>query len=505
MEPIRRRRSTGPRASARQPEYHSLRHPFAPQPVFSDDRVAALHEAALGVLETHGIKVLLPEAVAVFRAAGAWVEGDMVRIGREIVTAALATAPRSIACRAGARARDLVLEPGALTFVPGCGAPNVTDARRGRRPGTQADYEELLKLVQGFEALQILGPFVESQDIPPALRHLKVTEAQLTLSDKFPFVFARGTRQLEDALTMIALARGLDEDAVRARVHCYTVINSNSPRQLDIPMSQGILDFARAGQVSVITPFCLMGAMAPITVAGALVLQHAEALAGITLAQLARAGAPVLYGSFSSNVDMKSGAPAFGTPAHIQATLGAGQLARHVGLPWRSGAGSAGNAPDAQGAQENAMGLWASLMAGSTMVVHAAGWMEGGLTFGYEKLIVDMEAVQTLAELCSPPAGDEAALALDAIAEVPPGGHFFATQHTMARYETAFYEPLVTDLRNHGQWTEAGAPLTPERALSVWEARLAAYTPPPACEGVAETLAPFLERRTTEGGAVPIS
>lgn len=172
------------------------------------------------------------------------------------------------------------------------------------------------------------------------------------------------------------MARGLSEDDFRDRVHCYTVINTNSPRQLDIPMAQGIIDFARAGQVSIITPFCLAGAMAPITVAGALTLQHAEALAGITLAQLSRRGAPVVYGSFSSNVDMKSGAPAFGTPEHVKATLGAGQLARHLGLPWRSGGGTAANVSDAQAAHESQFALWGSVLSGATVCIHAAGWLE---------------------------------------------------------------------------------------------------------------------------------
>ena len=500
--PYRRRRHSGPRATVRQPDYRQLRHPFLPQPVFTEDRIAAMHEAALGVLEDHGIKVLLPEAVALFAQASARIDGDQVRLGRDIVSEALARAPRSFALHAGDRARDLTIEPGTLTFLAGSGAPNCSDALRGRRPGTQADFEEQLKLVQGFDAIHYTGPTVESQDIDPSLRHLAVTRAQLTLTDKVPFVYARGTAQAEDAFAMIATARGLGD--LRGGAHCYTVINSNSPRQLDGPMSQGLIDFARWRQPTVITPFCLMGAMAPVTVAGALVLQHAEALAGLTLAQLAGPGAPVLYGSFASNVDMKSGAPAFGTPAHLQATLGAGQLARHIGLPWRSGAGSAGNAPDSQSAQEAVMGLWGSMLAQSTMIVHSAGWLEGGLTFGYEKLIIDMEAVQTLAELCTQPAADDAALGLDAIAEVPPGGHFFAAAHTMARYETAFYEPLVADLRNHGQWTEAGAPLTQERALAVWQQRLAAYRVPDACAGVDEALAPFIERRTREGGAPPV-
>ena len=500
--PQRRRRHDGPRPTARHPDYRQLRHPFAPQPVFSDDRVAAMHEAALAVLENHGIKVLLPEAVALYARAGARVDGDMVRLGRDIVADALALAPGSIRLHAANPARTLTLEPGALTFMAGGGAPNCTDLRRGRRPGTQADYEEQLKLVQGFDAIHYTGPTVESQDIDPALRHLAVTRAQLTLTDKVPFVYARGTAQAEDAFAMIAQARGLTDLTGDAR--CYTVINSNSPRQLDVPMSQGLIDFARWGQPSIVTPFCLMGAMAPITVAGALVLQHAEALAGITLAQLARAGAPVLYGSFASNVDMKSGAPAFGTPAHLQATLGAGQLARHIGLPWRSGAGSAGNSADAQAAQEAVMGLWGSMLAQSTMIVHSAGWLEGGLTFGYEKFIIDMEAVQTLAELCTRPPQRDADFALDAIAEVPPGGHFFAAAHTMARYDSAFYEPLVADLRNHGQWMDGGAPLTQDRALAVWQQRLADYRIPDACAGIDAVLAPFIERRTREGGAPPL-
>ena len=180
-----------------------------------------------------------------------------------------------------------------------------------------------------------------------------------------PFLYARGSAQVADGFEMIRLARGLSEAEFCTGVHCYTVINTNSPRQLDIPMAQGIIDFARGGQVSIITPFCLAGAMAPITVAGALTLQHAEALAGIALAQLTRPGAPVIYGSFSSNVDMKSGAPAFGTPEHVKATLGAGQLARHIGLPWRAGGGSAANTADAQAANETQFGLWGAVLAGA--------------------------------------------------------------------------------------------------------------------------------------------
>ncbi|KAB2950725.1 MAG: trimethylamine methyltransferase family protein [Rhizobiaceae bacterium] len=502
----RRRNRTG-EEGARRPDYRRLKNPFLPQPVFSDDRVAAIHDTALRVLEELGMKVLLPEARALYRAAGALVDEatQMVRIGRDIVAAALAVAPRSFLARAGDPARDIAFELGTLAFLPGAGAPNCTDLERGRRPGTLADFVELLKLTQGFDVLHALGPCVEPQDVDNRFRHYAMMHAQLTLSDKLPFIYARGTPQTEDSFEMIRLARGLDRDAFEAEVRCYTVINTNSPRQLDIPMAQGIIDFARARQVSVITPFCLAGAMAPVTVAGALTLQHAEAMAGITLAQIARPGAPVVYGSFSSNVDMKSGAPAFGTPEHVKATLGAGQLARHLGLPWRSGGGSAANVADAQAAHETQFALWGSTLAGATICIHSAGWIEGGLGFSYEKMITDAEALQTIAELCLSTPDDDDAIGFDAIAEVQPGGHFFAAAHTMSRYRTAFYEPLAADWSNFGGWTRAGAKTASERATTIWRERIASFTPPMAAAAAAPALDAFVAKRSEAGGAMPVS
>ncbi|TIW33355.1 MAG: trimethylamine methyltransferase [Mesorhizobium sp.] len=488
--------------SSRRPNYRSLKNPFLPQPIFSEDQVAAIHDTALRVLEELGIKVLLPEARHVLAGAGALVDEDsqMVRIGRDMVEAALASAPRSIRAHGGARDRDLMLELGSMTFLAGAGAPNVTDLERGRRPGTLAAYEELTKLIQHFDVLHMLCPSIESQDVDNRFRHYAVNRAQLTLSDKFPFVFARGTPQVDDSFEMVRLARGLSEDEFRAGAHCYTVINTNSPRQLDIPMAQGIIDFARAGQVSIITPFCLAGAMAPITVAGALTLQHAEALAGLTLAQIVRPGAPVVYGSFSSNVDMKSGAPAFGTPEHVKATLGA-----FTGLPWRSGGGSAANISDAQAAHETQFALWGSVLAGATVCIHAAGWLEGGLSVSYEKLITDIEALQTVAELCARTPGDEDSIGFEAIAEVQPGGHFFSAGHTMARYRTAFYEPLVADWSNFGNWTQAGSKSATERATGIWKRLLADFQPPASAAATASVLDEFIARRTEEGGAAPVS
>ena len=276
----RRHRSGEPQSkSVRKPDYRNLRNSFSPQGVFSDDEVEAIHETALRVLEELGIKVLLPKARTIYERAGAIVDHStqMVRIGREIVEAALASCPRTIRARAGSATRDLTFELGNVAFLAGSGAPNVTDLDRGRRAGSLADFAALTKLVQSFDVLHLQGPYVEAQDIDVKYRHYAVTRTQLTLSDKMPFVYARGTPQTDDAFEMLRLARGIADDTFLANPFCYTVINTNSPRQLDIPMAQGIIDFARAGQISVITPFCLAGAMAPITVAGALTLQQAEA------------------------------------------------------------------------------------------------------------------------------------------------------------------------------------------------------------------------------------
>lgn len=495
------------RLAGRTVDYRTLTNPFAPAAAFSEDRINAIHDTALRVLEELGIRVLLPEARALFRQAGALVdeESQMVRIGRDLVAATLATAPRSILMRGGGPGRDVLLEPGRLTFQPGAGAPHATDLERGRRPGTLRDLRELVQLTQAFDALHMLPTMVEPQDVPAHLRHYALTEAKLTLSDKVPAIYARGTPQVQDGFRMVQIARGLSDEEFHAAPWCFTVINTNSPRQIDIPMGQGLIDFARAGQMSIVTPFTLMGAMAPISVAGAITLSHAEALAAIALGQLARPGAPMLYGTFTSNVHMKSGAPALGTPEQFKATLAAGQLARLIGLPWRCATGAAGAAVDVQAAHETQFALWACVMAGATTVIHAAGWVEGGLSVSYEKFITDMEAVQMVAELCHPtPAGPDD-IGFDTIAEVAPGGHFFAATQTMERYQTAFYEPLVADWSNFGTWTERGARDANARATGIWKSIVAADWRAPLDPGRLEALNDFIARRTAAGGAPPES
>ena len=502
----RRRGGGGDAPSPRKTNYRQLRNPFPVMSVFSDDEASAMHETALEILEELGMRVLLPEARGIFRSAGARVEDDMVFIGREIVAAALETAPRSIRCKAGAETRDITLELGALAFQPGAGAPHATDLRRGRRPGSASDFRDYTRIAHHYDVFQMMSPSVEPQDVPIHLRHYFTTRTQMELTDKFPFLFARGTPQTRDNFEMLKIARGLSDDAFEAEAHAYTVINTNSPRTLDIPMAQGLIDFARHGQLSIVTPFTLMGAMAPITVAGAITLSHAECLASIALTQLARPGAPVCYGTFTSNVDMKSGAPAFGTPSHFQASLAAGQMARMLGLPWRSAAGSASNLNDVQAANENQLGLWGCLLSGATVVIHSAGWLEGGLSVSYEKIITDVEVLNMVAELCAGNrAGTDEIGFANALAHVAPSGHFFAAPQTMERYTTEFYEPIVHDYANFGTWTERGAKDASARATEVWERILAPDPMPMTPPDRLEALRTFIDKRSAEGGAPPES
>jgi trimethylamine---corrinoid protein Co-methyltransferase len=494
-------------APSRASAYRRLVNPFEPLRIFSDDQVEAMHQTALRILEELGMRVLLPEARRILAAAGAAVdeESRMVRFDRALVEEMLAKAPAEIELIARAPERSVVIGGRRLAVIPVGGPPHVTDTDRGKRPGTLADYVEFTKLAQSYDVIHLLGASVEPQEIPIQFRHLDVTLTQLTLGDKVPWVYARGQGQVRDCFEMIAMAHGITAEEFVGRVHSYTVINTNSPLQLDIPMSQGILDFAAAGQLLVITPFTLAGAMAPVTIPGALTQAHAEALAGITLAQIVRPGAPVVYGSFTSNVDMRSGAPAFGTPEYVKASFGAGQLARRLGIPWRCSNANASNIADAQAAYESQMSLWGALMGGCNFLIHGAGWLEGGLTASLEKFILDIETLQMFAELFQPVAFSEDEMAFEDIREVGPGGHFFAAPHTMSRYQSAFYAPLVSDWRNFGQWSEDGSRTATERANTIWKKTLADFTPPPLDPGRAEALAEFAARRRAEGGAAPVS
>ena len=487
--------------------YRHLRNPFEPLRVFSDDQVAAMHEAALVMLETQGMKVLSADARVIYRGAGADVDEatQLVRIGRDLVGTSLASAPHEITLHSIDPERHVPLSNRHVAFAPTSGPPNIMSTAGGRRAGTLEDFRNLMKLCQSFEVIHILGGATEPQDVPVQFRHLEVTRSQLMLTDKIPFIFSRGHRQVADNFELIRLAHGISAEEFRSRPCTYTIINTNSPLQLDIPMADGIIDFAKSGQVLMITPFTLAGAMAPVTIAGALTLAHAEALAGLTLAQIVRPGTPVVYGSFTSNVDMKSGSPAFGTPEYVKAAFGAGQMARFLGLPWRSSNATASNIPDAQAAYESQMSLWGALLGGCNFVLHGAGWLESGLTTSYEKFILDIEMLQMFAEMFQPVGADATDIALEAVAEVGPGGHFFGCAHTMERYRSAFYAPLVSDWRNYGSWHEDGAKTATQRASEIWQSTLDRYVAPARDPAIVEALDAYVARRSSEGGAPPVS
>jgi trimethylamine---corrinoid protein Co-methyltransferase len=509
--PLRRGRgaASGESAIGRAPRvaYRRLSNPFEPVRLLSDDHVEAIHHAALELLEETGIRVIHPEARAIFADAGAAVDVDsmVVRIDADQVRHALSLAPREFELLAGSPERAVRIGGRNVAFSTVGGPPNVFDIDTGRRPGTLGDYQDFMRLAQSFDVIHLLNQCVEPLDVPLSERHLEVTHAQLVLSDKASFVYSRGRAQVADCFAMFRIARGLSEEAFTRTACCYTVINTNSPMQLDIPMALGIIDFARAGQLCIVTPFTLAGAMAPITILGALVQQHAEALAGITLAQMVRPGAPVAYGGFTSNVDMRSGAPAFGTPEFVKAAFASGQLARLIGLPWRSSNVNASNVPDAQGAYESQMSLWGALMGGCNILLHGAGWLEGGLSASKEKFIIDVEMLQMFAELFQPLEFSADELGLDAIREVGPGGHFFAATHTMTRYRSAFYQPLLSDWSNFGQWSDKGGKDATRRAHEIAERTLSEFEPPALDLGVREELDAFKARRIYEGGALPES
>jgi len=281
----------------------------------------------------------------------------------------------------------------------------------------------------------------------------------------------------------------------------FTNINSSSPLKHDWPMLDGAMRLARRNQLVIVTPFTLSGAMAPVTLAGAIAQQTAECLAAVVLLQLVRPGAPVAYGSFTSNVDMKSGAPAFGTPEYVRATQMSGQMARFYRLPWRASNANATNCLDAQATWESASSLWACSTANANIIYHAAGWMEGGLCASFEKFIIDCELLQQYAYYHQPIGITEADLAVDAIRSVGPTGHFLGADHTQERYKTAFYSPFLSDWSNFESWEQAGAIQTPERANRLFKDVLAQYSEPPMDPAAREELVAFVDRRKKEGGA----
>ncbi|HEY9537971.1 MAG TPA: trimethylamine methyltransferase family protein, partial [Kiloniellaceae bacterium] len=389
-----------------------------------------------------------------------------------------------------------------IAFGSVASAPNASDLDGGRRPGNQRDYQNFLRLSQAFNVVHFLAGYpVEPTDLHPATRHLDCLRDCLTLTDKVFHAYSLGRTRILDALELVRLGHGLTAAELVEKPRLFTIVNTSSPLRLDGPMIEGIIEMARHNQAVAITPFTLSGAMSPATLAGALAQQHAEAMAGLALTQLVNPGAPAIYGGFTSNVDMKSGAPAFGTPEYTRAAIAGGQLARHLNVPYRSSNANAANCVDVQAAYESQMSLWGAVMGQSNFIMHGAGWLEGGLCASFEKFVLDVEMLQMMSEVLTPLEVSEESIGLDAIREVGPGGHFFGAAHTLARYETAFYSPLLSDWRNFETWQEAGSETATQRANRFYKAVLADFTPPPLDPAIREAVDDFVARRTAEGGA----
>ena len=492
-------RTTG---SLSQRRFGQTPNTYAPIRVISDDQVATIHAAALRVLSDIGMRILHPPARDLYRIAGAEVRGDMVRLDPALVMDRLGTVPATFTLHARNPLKSLKVGAEYCVYGAVGGPAYVMDNDRGRRDGTFAEMQDYMRLIQALNVLHQEGggPF-EPLDLPANTRHLDIYHAQIRLLDKSWQTQTLGHARTMDGIEMAAIMLGTTPDGLKTRPTLLGIINTNSPLQLDVPMAEGLIALASHGQVLAITPFTLAGAMAPVTIAGALVQQHAEAMAGIVLTQIVRPGVPVMYGGFTSNVDMRSGAPAFGTPEYTKAAQATGQLARHIGVPFRSSNVTAANDVDAQAAYESQMAIWGAMLGGAHLLNHAAGWMHGGLTASFEKLILDAEMLQMMDAWLEPLAITDASLALDAIAEVGPGGHFFGAAHTMDRYESAFYTPLLTNWDNHPQWLERGSVDTRTRANQIWKQLLAAHQDPPLDPAIDEALTAYVTKRKAAGGA----
>jgi trimethylamine--corrinoid protein Co-methyltransferase len=479
------------------------RLPFAPVAAVSADELEAIHQASLQILEEIGMDVLHAEAKAVLKRAGADVDpnSDRVRFDRGLIASKIGLAPTEFTLHARNPARNLQIGGNNVAFCSVASAPNSADRAGGRRPGNRVDYQNFLRLGQSLDAVHAWGGYpVEPADIHASIRHLDAIYDLFTLSDKPIHAYSLGAGRNADALEMTRIAMGLTDEQLNTQPSVFTIINSSSPLRLDEPMCEGILRMSERGQVVVLTPFTLAGAMAAVTIAGAVAQQNAEALVGMVIAQSHAPGSPFVYGGFTSNVDMKSGAPAFGTPEYMKSALLGGQLARRYGLPYRSSNTNAANTVDAQAAYESVFSLWGAIMGGCNLLMHGAGWMEGGLHASFEKMVLDADLLDMVAEFLRPVKVNDDELALEAIREVGPRGHFFGCAHTQARYRNAFFSPMISDWRNYESWREAGSPTAYDTAERLYRERLDNFVPPPIDAGVKEELEAFVARRKAEGG-----
>ncbi len=477
----------------------------APVEPLTPDGIAAIHDGAMRILEEIGIEFLNDEAIGILREAGCTIQGQNVRMGRDFVMEMVAKAPARFTITP--RNPDRSIEIGGRTLLFGnvSSPPNYWDMEIGKKvAGTREMCRNLLKLTQYFNCIHFAGGYpVEPVDIHASVRHLDVLYDKLTLTDKAMHAYSLGKERVEDVMEMVRIAGGLSHEEFEAAPRMYTNINSTSPLKHDQPMIDGCLRLARRGQAIVVTPFTLAGAMAPVTMAGAVAQSLAEALCAIALFQYVRPGIPCVFGTFTSNVDMKSGAPAFGTPEYMRSTQMTGQMARFYGLPMRSSGVCSANVPDGQAMWETSNSLWAAVQSGTNMVYHAAGWLEGGLIASPEKFIMDCEVLQQIQRYMAPQicATGPDEIALEAIRSVGNDGHFFGIQHTQDRYTTAFYQPFLSDWKNYEAWEANGGVWTAERAHYMFKEIVSSFEAPPMDAAICDELADFVARRKAEGGA----
>jgi trimethylamine---corrinoid protein Co-methyltransferase len=466
--------------------------------ILSEDAMDVLDRGWRRIVSELGIEFMLPEAVEQFRQAGQTVEGDnLVKLDPDFILEQVAKAPREFELAARNPERSVHIGGDHMVFASVYGPPFVREGDV-RRDATMADYENFVKLSQSFDELDSPGgTIVEPNDRPLDSRHLDMVYALQTLGDKPYMGSVISGPNARDTIEMgEILFGGLPSSPVS-----ISLINCNSPLRWDDRMLSAMVEYNRANQAVVMTPFLLMGAMSPVSIPATLVQQLAEALSGIALCQLIQPGCPVVFGSFLSNTDMQSGSPSFGTPESAIGLLCTGQIARRYGLPFRSGGGlTASQTADAQGAYEALMTLLPTFLAGTNFVMHSAGWLEGGLVSCYEKFIVDIELLRMLRHEFTPLEIDEASLAFDAHQEVGQGGHFLGAAHTLERFRECFYRPLLSSTENFERWTRNGGKDAAERAGEIWRRTLEEYEEPPLDEAVRAQLQEFVTRRRAELG-----
>ncbi|MGB3246236.1 MAG: trimethylamine methyltransferase family protein [Sulfitobacter sp.] len=464
--------------------------------ILNEEALELIEYNAETVLEEIGVNFINnPDALALWRDAGADIDGERVRIPRGLARQLCATAPSEITQHARNPARNVVIGGRNLVLAPVYGPPFVRDATGGRRYATMEDFNKFVKLGYMSKWLHHSGGTVcEPTDIPVNKRHLDMLYAHMTLSDK-PFMGSvTEPSRAQDSVDMCGILFG--EDFVQQNTVMTSLININSPMTFDDVMMGALEVYARNNQAAIISPFIVGGAMAPVSVAGTLTQVLAETLAGIAYSQLVRKGAPVIMGAFVTSIDMNSGAPTFGTPEAAHITYGVGQLARRLNLPYRSAGSFCGSKlPDAQAAYETSNSLNMGLLAGVNFMLHACGWLEGGLVSSFEKFVMDADQLGTLHHLAKGVEIDTNAQAMDAIREVGPGGHYLGCAHTQANFKTAFWKSDLLDYKPFETWQDEGARDTQALASARVEKMLGDYQQPALDPAILEALDAYVAQK----------